>query len=380
MIELSDIIGQDAAMERLGHALAGSRRPHALLLVGPAGVGRRTTAIAFARTLLCSQPATAEATGPGGSQSCTQACGDCDDCRMQQAGTHPDFHLIYKELAKYHDDASVRSRLMQDLGIDVIRSFLIAPAARTPARGRGKIFIVQEAELMSIPAQNALLKTLEEPPPGVTIILLCRQAERMLPTTRSRCATIRFGLLPREFVAGRLTEEGVDAAEADFWAAYTGGAIGQALRLAGQGFYEVKREILTRLAQMGPAGDAELGEHLAGVMDRLSTAAVAEAKKTDGSSLAKTLASRRAAGTMLELIGSAFADAMHAAAGADLPLVHADQPDEIQAVAGRFDAAQLAQIIEQLSQYEQLLWRNVNPRVVWDNAAITFATAAPLSL
>ena len=286
MTELSDIVGQDAAIERLGRALSGRRRPHAQLFAGPAGVGRRTTAVAYARAMLCAEPSAAG--------TIPRACGQCPDCTMQAAGTHPDFHLVYKELARYHDDAGVRARLMQDLGIDVIRSFLIGPSARAPARGRGKVFVVLEAELMSIPAQNALLKTLEEPPKNVSLILICRRPEQMLPTTRSRCSLVRFGALPREFVIERLRDDGVEADEASFWATYTGGSLGRAMKLANQGFYEVKRDVLVRLAALGPAGDAALGEYLAKVTDKLATSAIAEAKKADGANLGRTLASRGA--------------------------------------------------------------------------------------
>ncbi len=294
------------------------------------------------------------------------------------AGSHPDYHVVYKELAKYHDDASVRGRVMQDLGIPVIRSFLIAPSARAPMRGRGRIFVVLEAELMSIAAQNAMLKTLEEPPHGVTIILVCRQPEQLLPTTLSRCSMVRFGPLPRDFVTGKLVEDGVDPAEADFWAAYTEGSVGRGLHLARGGFYEVKRDVIERLAAMGPAGDASLAEHLAKVTDQLATTAVSEAKRADGSSLSKALASRRAAGAMLELIASAYRDAMGLATGAEVELIHTDQADDVRALAGRMAPVQLAEVVGQLSEYERLLWRNVNHRIVWDNAVIACASAAPL--
>lgn len=373
MIELPDIVGQGSAVTRLQTCLSGDRRPHAFLFAGPRGVGRRTTAVAFARTLLCSSPVTDLA----GQRS---ACGRCEDCTMQAADSHPDYHYIYKELARFHDDANVRNRVMQDLGIPVIRKFLIDPAYRSATRGRGKVFIIREADLMSIAAQNALLKTLEEPPPGVTIILLCQRPEQMLPTTQSRCSTVRFGPLPREFVAGKLIEQGTEGDEANFWAAYTDGAIGQAMRLAGQGFYEVKRSVLDGLAAMGPAGDAELGEKLVKQTDALAAEAVSAAKKADGSSLSKNLASRQAAGAMLELIASAFRDAMRLATGAQTPLIHADQPDAVAALASRHDPTALAEIIEQLSEYERLLWRNVNAKIIWDNAVITCATAAPLRL
>ena len=372
MIELCDIVGQDAAVGRLVRAMDSLRMPHAFLFAGPRGVGRRTTAVAFARTLLCGEPVT----GPAG----RHACGQCHDCTMQAADSHPDFHLVYKELARYHDDIKVRGSVMQGLGIPVIKSFLIDPAYRAASRGRGKVFVVREADLMSTEAQNASLKTLEEPPPGVTIILLCQRPEQMLPTTQSRCSTVRFGPLPRDFVAGKLAEQGTAPGEADFWAGYTEGSVGRALRLAERGFYEVKREVIEQLAAMGPAGDAALGERLTAITDKLATSAVSESMQADGTSLSKALASRQAAGAMLELIASAFRDAMRLATGARGPLVHSDQSQAVAALARGHDPTALAEIIEQLSQYERLLWRNVNAKIIWDNAVITCATAAPLRL
>jgi len=384
MPELNEIIGQDEAIERLQRAMAAARMPHAFIFAGPAGVGRRTTAIALAKTLLCRNAAGEagesarqdQATATGGFRS---ACLRCEDCRMMAAGSHPDFHLVYKELARFHDDQKVRDRKMQELGIGVVRDFLIKPAGMSPSRGRGRIFVVLEAELMSDAAQNALLKTLEEPPEGVRIILICRKPEVLLPTTLSRCATIRFALLPRDFVTEKLIEAGVPEGEARFWAGLTAGSIGRAARLASEGMYEIKRDIIERLAKLaGASGDAELSEHLTKVAEKLAVKAIAATKKELDAELASKLASRRAAGTMLELIASAFSDAMTLATGAGRPIANSDQRQAVETLAGRFDAFELAGIIEALSRYEQLLWRNVNPKIVWDNVVITCASAAPM--
>jgi len=377
--ELGDIVGQDEAIRRLRRAMQAERLPHAFLFAGPAGVGRRTTAAAFAKVLLCEkpgeyQPDAAGSSGKAAGEAFRQACGRCDDCRMMAAGSHPDFHLVYKELARYHDDVNVRSRVMQDLGIDVIRSFLIAPAGRAASRGRGKVFVVLEAELLSAAAQNALLKTLEEPPPGVTIILVCTRPDQLLPTTLSRCAMVRFRLLPRRFVIDKLIEASVPPEEAAFWADFTEGSLGRAMRLAEQGMYRFKQGIVARLAKLTPAGDAELGEDLAKDADKLAVAAVAATRKAEGAELSKKLAARRAAGAMLELIAAAYSDALALACGAERPAKNADQLPAIKAIAARLAPTQLARIIQALSRYEQMLWRNVNQRIVWDNVVITCAT------
>ena len=384
MTELLDIIGQDEAVAALQRGLGGQRRAHAMLLAGPSGVGRRTTAVALARTLLCEEPPTQPNAGRFGQLPdefpLRQACGVCESCAMQAAGSHPDFQFVYKELARYHEDADVRSRKTQALGIPVIRSFLIDPAGRRASRGRGKVFVVLESELLSIAAQNALLKTLEEPPDGVTILLVCRHPDRMLPTTLSRCWLVRFGPLPAAFVRTKLVESGLTRAEAAFWAAFTDGSIGWAAKLAAQGMYEVKCDLVDRLTQPGGSAAAALADHLVKLTDRLAAQIVAEVKQTHGAELAKTVATRRASGDVLRLIGSVYRDAMSLAAGADRPLVHADQQQAPAALAGRFSLTQLAEIIEQLSEFERLLWRNVSPKTVWDNVVITCASAAPLRL
>ena len=378
MIDLSDIIGQDEAVARLGQNLTAGRFPHAFCFAGPAGVGRRTTAKALAKVLLC-ETAGGEKKGKKKNESVSvSACNVCESCRMMNAEAHPDFHLIYKELGRYHDDANVRNRVMQDLGIGVIRQFLIGPVGRSATCGRGRVFVVLEAELLSIAAQNALLKTLEEPPPDVTIILISRRLEQLLPTTRSRCSLVRFGPLPMDFVATKLAEGQIAPEEATFWAAFTGGSVGRAMKLSQAGMYEIKRDMLSRLGTLSPAGDVKLGEDLAKITDTLAEAEVREVKKHQGAALSKNLAARRASGAILELLASIFSDALVISTGTDRPVVHADQLQAIQAIAGRFDPAELAEITEQLSRYERLLWRNVNAKIIWDNVVITCDSAAPL--
>lgn len=124
---------------RLQQAMAAERRPHAMLFAGPAGVGRRTTATALAKVLLCDLPAARANQGRLADLPADfplkLACGTCPSCHAMDADTHVDLHLVYKELARYHEDPEVRNRVMQELGIDVIREFLIAPAGRLSGTG-----------------------------------------------------------------------------------------------------------------------------------------------------------------------------------------------------------------------------------------------------
>ncbi|NLF33141.1 MAG: hypothetical protein GX591_19930 [Planctomycetes bacterium] len=361
---LRDIVGQDRAVAQLARMVASPRRPHAYLFTGPTGVGRRTAAEALAALWLCRHA----------DDDALAACGRCASCAALAAGTHPDYHFIHKELALHSEDARTRDSKMQDLGIQVIREFLIAPASQAAGMGRGRVFVVREAETMNLAAQNALLKTLEEPPPNVRLILLARSERELLPTIRSRCALIRFGSLPWSLVAERLTAGGVAPAEAQFWAAYTNGSLGEAMRLAAADLYAFKRELVDRLAGLVESVDADLSDRLLDQSDAIGEAVVAANRR-----LAKTVATRAAGGLLLGLAASVYRDAMREAAGVSGQRIHADQAAAIERIAGAMGPA-AARIVDQMARYEQLLWRNVNPKPFWDNVVLSCATAAPLDV
>src|SRR5687768_16628843 len=209
-----DIFGQDGAIDFLRRALNADRLPHALIFAGPAGVGKGTTARALGKLFLCEKP-------KGDSP-----CGKCDSCRVFDADNHPDFHLVYRQLIRLEKETA-KAKL---LPVDVVRDFLVAPANRKPSMGRGKVFVVEEAELMNAMAQNALLKTLEEPYGRALIVLLTDQPGALLPTIRSRSQVVRFGALDEPVVVRELVKRGVEKPLAARAAALSGGALGVALR------------------------------------------------------------------------------------------------------------------------------------------------------
>ncbi len=145
--------------------------PHALLLDGPRGLGKRTLALNFARSLLCENP------GPEGS-----ACGVCASCHYLAAGQHPDLRLI--EPFMIDDDGEVKAQ--DPIPVERIRA-LIDWVQLTSHRGRAKVAVIVPAELMNAAAANALLKTLEEPPPATYLVLVAHQPGRVPATLRSRC-------------------------------------------------------------------------------------------------------------------------------------------------------------------------------------------------
>src|SRR5215204_4679347 len=166
-----------AAVERLQEAIRGQRIGHAYLLSGPAGVGKAATARAFAQTLCCTDTERSDRGTP---------CGLCRACRNVQRGAHPDVETFSLETQAMVADKPGRA---STLTIDTVRR-LRTSGALFPLESNRRILIVDDAETLLEPAQQALLKTLEEPPQGVTLILLVDEPEALLETVRSRCQEV----------------------------------------------------------------------------------------------------------------------------------------------------------------------------------------------
>jgi len=216
MTSFADILGQDIAIQSLRDAYRAERMPHAMLFAGPVGVGKATTARALGALWLCEKPRT------------DSPCGKCESCKLIEAENHPDFHAIYKELIRFHDKAGTSKGI--DLSIKVIRPELVAKAALKPMMGRGKVFVIEQAEMLNTDAQNAMLKTLEEPPGRAIIILLTDQPGILLPTIRSRCRTIQFASLSDELVKSELKKRKVESGVAASATTYADGSLGLALK------------------------------------------------------------------------------------------------------------------------------------------------------
>lgn len=276
---LSDVLHQDVAVDRLRRALESRRVPHAYLFTGPAGVGKEMLATRLAQLLLCTGRTTEDAGGlfaPKAtvSEGCDDACGKCEDCILFAAGNHPDFHRIHRALNKLHPDKGVQRRKAIDLGIDVIRHFLLDRIALSPSRGYAKVFLISDADRLSMQAQNALLKTLEEPPGHSYLMLLASAADELLPTTRSRCQQVAFGPLPDEFIREQLAARQVTGEAAAFISQLAQGSLGAALRFAGMKLFDRAGEVVAavELAADDPlaAGKAlaDLAKELASDADR----------------------------------------------------------------------------------------------------------------
>ncbi|HEV8291090.1 MAG TPA: DNA polymerase III subunit, partial [Tepidisphaeraceae bacterium] len=277
MLTLADIFGQDAAINWLSQTYAEDRLPHGLIFSGPAGVGKATTSRALATVFLCEKPKAGNPPLP---------CGKCQSCTLMAADTHPDLHVLYKELIRL-TKADV---VAKEFSIDLIRDYLVTPANRKPNMGRGKVFVIERADTMTPEAQNAALKTLEEPEGRALIILLTDQVNCLLPTIRSRCQTIPFGCLPEPLVRKELEKRGLNKTDASDAASFTDGSLGLALRWHEEGIIPYARELRQRIdALIAGKGAQDLPQWLKAVSDDYVERQIARDKATS-----KTQATRDA--------------------------------------------------------------------------------------
>ncbi|MEW5992304.1 MAG: AAA family ATPase [Chloroflexota bacterium] len=205
-------LGQPAAIAAV-RALLAAGFPHAVILAGPAGVGKSTLALDIAAALLCSADV--------GSRPCRA----CRACRMVEHSNHPDLH----RLAPSGAGAAISIGGRGERGV----RDLVSELALLPVEGGARVAIIEAAQRMSEDAQSALLKTLEEPPAGTTLIVCADDEERLLPTIRSRCVRVRLGPLGIRDVEAVLATRGVaDAPTAARLARITDGRPGHAIAYA----------------------------------------------------------------------------------------------------------------------------------------------------
>jgi len=204
-LRFGELIGQRQATAIVGRAIAHGRVPHAYLFEGPAGVGKRSAALALAAALDCERPP-----APGDS------CGACDTCRRIDAGIHPDVVTFVP------DGTQILMEQAQEI---------VTLGQRGPHEARARVIIVDDADRMNVNAANCLLKTLEEPSPGTHLVLVTPSPERLLATIRSRAQRVRFGAVSLAALLDLGARRGADRHAAEVAAVLADGSVARFVEL-----------------------------------------------------------------------------------------------------------------------------------------------------
>ena len=370
--------GHDAAAAHLATLLTDAP-PHALLIVGPRGAGAGTLARDAVATLMCGAPVNG---GP---------CGECRSCRLIASGSHTDLVVISPTGAS------------DEIGIEPIRA-LAAGLALFSVEGGRRIALIERADRMNEAAQNALLKTLEEPPSRTHVILAAAEDSRLMPTIRSRCAVIRLGLPDANQASELLGERlGVDAPTAVRLLRMSSGRPGplidaEATGEAARAHAQIRRQILdfaatqphARLGQLSTLvadarailvagaddGDAADGTESDDSGDDAPDGDVEPKKKSPAKRSTKpTPAERRAAATaLLRLWRGVARDLALVSTGAVDQIAFPEDRAEIEAVAHRLPPATWGEALRAIDKTLGALRRNGNPELLLDAAALSWPT------
>jgi len=225
-MSFDSFVANKLAISMLKKALESKRIASAYLFQGPDGVGKSLAALNFAKALVCEKEG-------------TDACGVCSSCRRVDSGNHPDVHWYKPE---------GRVRLVK---IKTVRE-LIAQTGLKAFEAKWKVFVIVEADRMKVETQNAVLKTLEEPPGQSVLILISSNPAGLVPTIVSRCQEIRFLPIPRDELEEAIVEKwGPDRQEAHLVASLACGSMGSASRLLERDNLGRRRDLLNLLAEGG---------------------------------------------------------------------------------------------------------------------------------
>jgi len=224
-----EVVGHARLIDLLARSIAGGTLPPSLLLTGPDGIGKKLTAIAVAQALNCLTP------------SGTDACGVCAACSRIARRVHPDVLIV-----EPGESGAIK--------IDQVRE-IVDRAGYRPFEGRRRAVIVDDADALVPPAQHALLKTLEEPPPSSVFMLVTSRPDVLLPTVRSRCPQLRFRPLSANDVAMALIARGQTARDAHAVAAIADGSVGRALEASSDDLVDARDRAERVLAQAATSGD-----------------------------------------------------------------------------------------------------------------------------
>ena len=263
-----NILGHNTIVERFRRAFGRGRLAGSFLFTGPSGVGKRRFAFALAMGLLCKK------------QDNLNPCGVCDSCKLfggknstefdfdssTYTSPHPDLYYIEKPTDKSFLPMELLVGDKEHRG----REGLCYNISRTPFLQNGKVAIINDADFFNAEGANALLKTLEEPPPDAVLILIGTSTAKQLPTIRSRCQIVRFSPLPPGILSAILVEKKIapSAEQGEQWAIQAEGSLDQAKELA-DGDVETLRKELTKYLKVPNWDAVAIAAKLNGLVEAL---------------------------------------------------------------------------------------------------------------
>jgi DNA polymerase-3 subunit delta' len=329
---LAQVAGHRRIVALLSRAVARNTLPPALLLAGPSGVGKKRIALAVAAAINCTDPCSS-------AELERDACGVCASCRRIARRVHPDVVVV-----EPGDSGSIK--------IDAVRD-VIAESGRRPFEARRRVVIIDEADALVEAAQNALLKTLEEPPPSSIFLLVSSLPDALLTTVRSRCPRLRFGpLAPGEVAAVLTRDHKYTEQEAHAAAADADGSVGRALSAESTDLVDA-RDTATRVLQSAArATDPS---------SRVNTAQDLSPKKGSPMNERDQLAA------CLRIMASVLRDLGLMASHADESvLANTDMRSELASLSRSYDADRSVRAYTAVDEALAALERNANAKVVAD--------------